>query len=156
LRNRALRRIAAVAMASLWLLAPQASAAPRAVGVDRSDNRVHFSYDSGTGSIPSQTTAAQSGINPDVDFEVTIDEAEGSGPGLLAKITLRLDADRAQTYDGWFAIHVEDGDGQTVFHRTRPRFVRLRPEPGCRRVSLRYAFDLPSDDYDLVGTFHSQ
>ena len=142
-------------LGSLWISAPQATAAPRVVGVDRSDNRVSFGYEADGGTITSETTTMQDGINPDVDFRVTIDEAEGTGSGLLARITLRLDADRAQTYDGWFSLHVEDADGETAFHRSRPRYVRLRPEPGSRRASIRYTFDLPSGDYKLVGMFHS-
>jgi hypothetical protein len=149
---RAMIGAAAVVVLSL---PAAATGAPREVGVDRSDNRVAISYEADSGAIGSQSTSTQAGINPDVSFQVTVDEAEGTGPGLLGKITLRLDTDRAQTYDGWFALHVEDDNGGTVFHRTRPRYVRLRPEPGYRRISLRYTFDLPTGDYKVSGTFQS-
>ena len=152
----AIRRATIGALAVTALAFPAtAIGAPREVGVDRSDNRIEFSYDGGSGSIDSQSTSTQSGINPDVSFQVSVIEAEGTGPGLLAKITLRLDTDRAQTYDGWFALHIDSEDGQTAFHRSRPRYVRLRPRPGCRRATIRYTFDLPSGDYKAVGTFQS-
>ncbi|HET7482116.1 MAG TPA: hypothetical protein VFK89_04575 [Actinomycetota bacterium] len=155
--RRILQGITAVALvlSALLMMSSPALATPKEVGIDRSDNEVTFGYDAPSGAIGSQTTSTRAGINQDVTFTVTVDEAEGTGPGLIARVILRLDTDRGQIYDGWFSLHVADADGETAFHRARPRFVRLRPEPGCRRVALRYVFDLPTGDYEMTGTFQA-
>ncbi len=130
-------------------------AAPTVIDGDRSDNLVTFTYDSNTGQKTSDSTWTRKGGNDDVLFRVAIIETEDSGSGLLGKLTLRLEADQAVRYDGWFALRVVDDSGDVTFYRSRPSEITLRPRPGLRRAAMRFRFDVPSGTHTASGSFEA-
>lgn len=150
------RRFAVFVGASLLGAAlPIASvqAAPIVVESDRSDTLMKFTYDSTSGEKASDSTWTRDGGNDEVLFRVSVLETEDSGSGLLGKLLLRLDGDKAERYDGWFALRLVDDSGDVTFHRARPSEITLRPQPGLRRAVVRFRFDVPSGTYTASGAF---
>ena len=147
----------AVLLTSLVSLqaAQPAAAAPISVKSDETDNRVAFTYDEDSGTLGDQSSfrrATERGVR----FEVVITEADGYGTGLVGKLRLVLEDDRARIYDGWFELTVESRDSDDVVYiRTRPATVHLKPRPGQRKASLGFRFDLPSGSYEAWGSFES-
>jgi hypothetical protein len=130
------------------------AASASTVQKDRSDNKIGFTYGADTGTIGSETSTARADSDG-VNFHVGIEETEDSGSGLLGKLTLRLDGDGSATYDGWFTLRVSDASGDVAFLRSRPATITLEPQPGRRRATLRFRFDLPTGNYTAIGKFRS-
>ena len=118
----------------------------------RSDNEVRFRYDEESGAI-TRRASEESGPRKAVAFLVGISEAEGTGSGLIARIKLRLRGDDPVTFDGWFSIDVTSSNGEPGFSRHRPATIVLRPQPGQRRATLSFRFDVPSGTYDARAAF---
>lgn len=118
---------------------------------DRSDNVVAFDYET-SGEIVTQTSSRRWHRDDEVDFQVIVREGGDSGPGLKGTVRLRLVADHAKTYDGWFALKVTSGD-ELVYRSARPATIALRPEPGRRIAWLNFRFDLPAGSYEATATF---
>lgn len=145
----------ALSLAAITVMAAPGLAETTTVDQDRTDNSVSFEYDSSSGTIESATSSERASRNDIVYFKVSVLETEDSGSGLLGKLTLRLDGDRHTVYDGWFELDIATGSGDTAYHRSMPVSVHLRPQPGQRRATLRFRFDLPSGDYEAGGSFDS-
>lgn len=152
------RRLAVLvsgALLSAALPVSPSMAAPTYVESDRSDNLVKFTYDSESGEKASDSTWTRDGGSEDVLFRVAVLETEDSGSGLLGRLSLRLDGDKATKYDGWFILRLVDDSGEVSYHRARPSEFVLRPQPGLRRVTLRFRFDVPSGTYTASGAYNS-
>ena len=152
------RRLAALVGAALLSAAlplSPAYAGPIVVESDQSDTMTKFTYDAATGEKVSDSNWTRDGGNDGVFFKVVILETEDSGSGLLGKLALRLDGDKAEKYDGWFALRLVDDSGDVTFHRARPSEITLRPQPGLRRAVVRFRFDVPSGTYTASGAFDS-
>ena len=80
-------------------------------------------------------------------------ETDDAGSGLQGRLRLRLNGDHATIYDGWFSFRVTTTEGRVAFQRLRPANIRLRPQPGQRRATLSFRFDLPSGSYNAAGYF---
>src|SRR5687768_12095102 len=142
----ALKAIGLGVLSAAIALAPAhapAFAEPSSVEQDKTDNQLTFSYDAGSGTLTGESSyrRAESGA---VRFEVAVAESEGYGAGVVGKLRLRLEDDHAYLYDGWFELRVTNTSGESVYVRTRPATIHLKPRPGQRRASLAFKFDLPS------------
>ena len=131
---------------------PPAGAHGRAARDRASDNEVSFTYDEGSGAI-TRRSSEESGSRKAVAFLVGISEAEGTGSGLVGRIKLRLRGDDPVTFDGWFTLDVTTSEGSPAFNRQRPATIVLRPQPGQRRATLTFRFDVPSGTYDAAAAF---
>lgn len=143
------------ALISAALPMSQSLAAPAVMERDRSDNLTSFDYDSETGEKASDSTWTRDGGSADVLFRVTVIETEDSGSGLLGKLTMRLDGDKAVRYDGWLALRLVDESGEVTFHRAQPSEIILRPQPGLRRAIVRFRVDVPTGTYTASGSFEA-
>jgi len=149
-------RAAAAVVAAISLLLPMSAAHAHAVRPieDQSDNVFTFSYDSSSGQMPRQASSRRiNGEDDDVTFTVSVRESEDLGSGLIGVLKLRLNDDHRTIYDGWFTFKVVDSHGNVAFHKARPANVRLYPQPGMRKASLRYRFDVPAGSYKATGSF---
>lgn len=144
--------MSAALLSSVLSIAP-ALAAPTLVESDRSDTLMKLTYDASTGKKVSDSTWTRSGGNDDVLFRVVVVETEDSGTGLLGKLVLRLEGDKAHKYNGWFVLRLVDDSGNVAFHRALPSEIILRPKPGSRRSTIRFRFDVPSGSYTASGAF---
>ena len=146
--------VASAATALLLSLVPAAFAHP-AASEGRTDNDVSFTYESDSGTMPSETSSRRKSDQDGVDFKVKVDESDDSGSGLIGKLRLRLDGEEHATYDGWFSFKVTGEDGEVAFKRMRPATIQLRPQPGHRKASLTFRFDLPSGNYYATGYYEA-
>jgi hypothetical protein len=158
MRERASRWVAVgtLSLLILQVLAGSAMARTTTVDEDTTDNRFAFEYDAGSGEIGSETSSERPSQSDAVYFRVAVLETEDSGSGLLGRLTLRLDGDDHTVYDGWFDLQIESGSGDVAFYRTKPISVHLRPQPGQRRATLRFRFDLPTGEYTAAGSFEAR
>lgn len=152
--RRSMNKTAAAVLISgtIALTAQGAMAASRSVGRDATDNRLDFEYDASTGTVTERSSYRRASRDA-VRFEVGVVEADGYGSGLNGKLRLRLEGDRAVTYDGWFEITITDESGEVAYREARPATIQLKPRPGHRKAAISYRLDLPSGDYEASGSF---
>ncbi len=147
------KAVAALVAANALAVAP-AAAAPVSVQQDGTDNRLRFTYDRDPGTFARQSSSRRSDEGA-VRFEVAVSESEGYGAGLVGRLRLRLEGERAHLYEGWFALTVTDDQGDVAYTRTVPATIHLKPRPGERKASLTFRFDLPSGRYEAAGEFET-
>lgn len=152
-----MRKLAAVAvLLVVSLVAAPASAAPLAMGRDRSDNGIFFEYDAESHSLP-EYGSATGPINGSFDrvgfiLEVGMAPAEAPEP-LVAMVSLRLRGQRAVRYNGTFVVRILDDTGERATSVKIPANVVLRPTTGKRRANLAKAFDVEPGWYSADAIF---
>ena len=134
--------------------APTVHAAPSEVKQDRSDNTFYFTYDSANEEITNAVSSRMFVKGDKVDFLVYVRETKNKNDSpLRGKLTLRLLDDRAVRYDGVLNFIVKDSDGAVAYENPAPVDFVLRPKKGSRRAEIRYALNLDSGEYKVVGRF---
>jgi len=148
----------AATVAVLLALLPSASAAPRKVAVDESDNSHRFEYDAEAGEFGDQTSGLVIDAQDPVSFTVFVGRNKSSdeaGEQLRAKVSLALNKKRAARYDGTFKLRIVDEDGALFYEDTLEEAIVLRPRKGHRRETLSFVFDLPTGTYEASARFDS-
>ncbi len=151
---RSLSRRGLLVTVVLLLGAPAVEAAPKEIKRDRSDNTFYFTYDDSDEKITNAVSSRMFVKGDPVDFLVYVRETKAKNDApLKGMLTLRLLDDRSVRYDGTFDFVVKDPDGAIVYANPIAVDFVLRPKAGRRRVGIRYALNLDSGDYRVVGRF---
>lgn len=138
----------------LSLGAPAVEAAPKETKRDRSDNTFYFTYDDSDEKITNAVSSRMFVKGDPVDFLVYVRETKSNNDApLKGKLTLRLLDDRSVRYAGTFDFVVKDSEGAIVYANPIAVDFVLRPKAGRRRAEIRYALNLDSGEYKVLGRF---
>jgi hypothetical protein len=137
----------------LGVLAGPASAAPRAVQRDHSDNGFSLNYDAARHRIVDAASSVFLRRDDRVRFLTGVRQVKVAGTRkLVGTITLTLQGGSKRLYEGDFKLKLTEAGG-TVVTKTVHRRVLLRPAAGQRTAALRFPLRLHTGSYEVTGRF---
>ncbi len=119
---------------------------------DHVDNSFAFAYDADTDEILAATSSKRYAFDDDVDFSVTVSEAEGELP-LASRVRFRLLEREAVRYEGDIHFRIVNIAGDVIHEEQRDVAFTLRWREGRKSKAFVFPFDAPSGEYKVGVTF---